>query len=163
MEKIEKKTIKKIIFIALSVLVLIGAAVAIAVVPTAIVSEQFGEIFDAAEDMAEPNMVITDMGAENNLPGAKGEMLIVGEAALHMIDQLADVSDGMEYSGKENAEGSFDIRYKITEGETTLEFYLTEEGMYYVKNGKKYVFLPEDEDTKVELKQIYNTACMFVK
>jgi hypothetical protein len=90
-------------------------------------------------------------------------MLVTEEAAIHMIENLADVADDFEYVGKENAAGSFDIRYKIYEGENAIEIYLSKDGMYYVNGDKKYVFVPDDAETRIEYKQIYNTACMFVK
>ena len=161
--EIRKKKMKKALAVGAAVLVLVAVIVAIAVVPTAIIENNFENIFERAENMTNPQIFITDMGAENNFSGAKGEMLVVGEAALFMTKQLSEVADDFEYVGKESAVGSFDIRYKIYEGENAIEIYLSKDGMYYVNGDKKYVFVPEDAETKIEYKQIYNTACMFVK
>ena len=161
--EIRNKKMKKIVVIGAAVMVLVAVIVAIAVVPTAIIENNFENIFERAENMLNPQIFITDMSAENNFSGAKGEMLVTEEAAIHMIENLADVADDFEYVGKENAAGSFDIRYKIYEGENAIEIYLSKDGMYYVNGDKKYVFVPEDAETRIEYKKIYNTACMFVK
>ena len=161
--EIRKKKMKKALAVGAAVLALAAVVVAIAVVPTAMVNSRFDKIFDTVEDMAEPEIVVTDMGAENNFSGAAGEMLVTGDAALKILNKLSNAADDFEYVGKEKAEGSFDVRFKVSENETIVEIYLTAKGMYYVKGGNKYLFEPENADAKVEYKQVYNTACAFVK
>ena len=161
--RIKKDTLKKIIIIGGAAVAAIAVAVAIIIVPGAIISSRFEKIFSVAEDMAEPTIVITNMGAENNYSDGSGEILVEGSAARFMIDELSDVADDFEYVGNEKAAGSFDLRYKISDEKTELEVYLSETGIYYVRNGKKYVFEPEDSEAKVEFTKIYNSACLFVK
>ena len=161
--EIRKKKMKKALAVGAAVLALAAVVVAIAVVPTAIIENNFENIFERAENMLNPQIFITDMSAENNYSDGSGELLVEGSAARFMIDELSDVADDFEYVGKENAAGSFDIRYKIYEGENAIEIYLSKDGMYYVNGDKKYVFVPEDAETRIEYKKIYNTACMFVK
>ena len=144
-------------------MVLVAAVASIVIVPSAIVSSKFEEMFDKMEDMPSPEIVITDMGAENNFSTAKGEMLVTGEAAVQILDRLSDAVDDCKYLGKADAEGAFDIRFKVSGNGLAYEFYLTENEIYYVKNDKKYMFTPEDEEAKVEHKQVYNLACQFVK
>ena len=163
MGKTKKNILKKILIIGGVAVVAIAVAVAIAVVPTALINSRFGNIFNKIEDMSEPSIVITDMGTESNLSGEVGEMLFTGAAADFMLDQLVDVADDFEYVGREDAAGSFDLRYRVSDENTECEFYLSETGIYYIRNGKKYVFEPEDQETNVEYKQIYNAACLFVK
>ena len=158
-----KKKIKKVIIIFAALIALAAIIVAIIVVPTAMVESKFENIFDRAEDMLNPEILVTDMGAENNFTDITGEMLVDGNAARFVIEQISDVADDFKYAGSENAAGSFDIRYKISDGYTTLEIYLYQDGIYYVKDGKKYVFVPEDSETKIEYNQVYITACAFVK
>ena len=154
---------KKIIIIATAAIVLVAAIVAIAVVPTAIIENRFEKIFDRAEDLLSPEILVTDMGAENNFSDTTGEMLVDGSAALFIIEQLSEAADDFKYVGRENAVGSFDIRYKIYEGETSLEIYLTKDGIYYINGDKKYVFVPEDSEAKVAYNHVYLTASAFVK
>lgn len=160
---IKKNTLKYIIIGSVAALALVLVIVAIIVLPEAIITSRFGKIFNVAEDMTEPSILITDLGTDNNYSGASGEILVADGTAKYMIEQLSDMTDDFIYKGRENAAGSLDLRYKITDGETEVECYLFEEGIYYVRNGKKYVFIPEDNDTKVEYKKIYNSACLFVK
>ena len=162
-KRMAKKTLKIILIIGIAAFAVIAGVVAAIVIPTAMVSTEFDKIFDTVEDMFDPSILITDMSVENNFSGSKGEMLVNGAAAVHILENLSDAADDFKYARKENAEGSFDIRFKVTENDLTFEFYLTETEIYYVKNGKKYVFVPEDAEANVEYKQIYNTACMFVK
>ena len=158
-----KKKIKKVIIIFAALIALAAVIVAIAVVPTAIIENRFENIFDIAEDMLNPKILVTDMGAENNFSDTTGEMLVDGAAALFVVEQISDVADDFKYKGRENAAGSFDIRYKIYEGEKALEIYLTKDGIYYINGDKKYVFVPEDSEAKAEYNQVYITACAFVK
>lgn len=163
MEKTSNKTLKKILVIGAALLALVAVVAAIAIVPAAIVSAEFEEMFDKIEDINAPEIVITDMGADNNFSSARGEMLVNGEAALQILDRIDEAIDDCKYVGKADSKGSFDIRFKVSGDGATYEFFLTESEIYFVKNDKKYVFTPEDEEAKAEHKQVYNLACMFVK
>ena len=159
-------TNKKYIIAGVSVgalfLIMIAAAV---LLPFAKINSDFKKIFSDAEEMKAPEMIITDMMADNVFAGVSGETMVEPTAkARELIKNLADVSRKFDYDGRNGGAGTaLDIRIKISDGDKTLVFYMNEKGMYYISGGVRYYFVPRDNAAQKTYSELYSEICDMVR
>ena len=60
-------------------------------------------------------------------------------------DRLLTFVDGAKYRGvKEAISGNWDIRVRFADGAETVDIYLCEDSFYFAREGKQFVFAPQD-------------------
>lgn len=165
-EEVKTKKVNKTYVIGgvvLGVLAIVAVALAV-ILPIVKINAEFDALFETVNGMEQPKMVITDMKAENNFSDSKGEINIDSAAsAKAMIKSLSNIAGKFEYDGRRSSIEAWDIRVKFINGDQTVTMYFAKDGMYYVKNNAKYVFVPEDDETKIAYEGYYNTLCVFLK
>ena len=159
-----KKLEKKPLIIGASVVAVVVIAVVMALLLPAIVAAS--ELEDTLNSMAkvtEPDVVITDMKADNPISGG-GEVSIGDiESARSMIERLNTLSEKFVYKGKETSIGSFDIRFMVRDGDDSWIVYVAKDRLYFEDDGARYAFVPENDDVRLEYEQFYNTLAFFVR
>lgn len=146
-----------------------GAAVLLAVVlaivlPIVSINSEFDAIIEKMGDFESPVLIVTDMSSENNFSGAAGEISIDdANSAKVMIGDLIELADDLKYDRRDRSVGAWDIRFKVVEGDESVEIYLAEDKVYFVKNDVKYIFVPKSDELLLPLKGLYNRMCAFVK
>ena len=159
-----------IAFIIMGLLVfviqLIGSIIGILLavfLPTVIAESELDGILTDLKEMNEPVMIVTDMKADNTFSDARGEVKIDDPTSTGMlINEILELSDNFKYDGKDSSD-TWDIRVKVNDGEKAVELYFAYGKMYYVKNGAKYVFVPEGAEVKEDFKVLYKTLSAFVQ
>ena len=158
---------KKTYIIAATVIaaVMIIVSVSAVVIPFARINSGFDDIFDAAEDMDSPMVILTDMLADNVLSGESVEIMLDDPVKTKaLVERLDDAADDMKYRGKSTkAHSSWDIRVMIREGSVTLTVYMAPDRMYYSSGAAKYFFVPEDGDELEGYKKLFEEVRAMIK
>lgn len=153
-----------IICISIGALVLVIIALAV-ILPMTKINSDFNKMLSVANEMKQPEMIITDMMADSVFSDVQGEVRVEPiEKAIDLIKSLCDLSKEFEYSSKSNKPGAaLDIRIKISEGEKSVTFYIKDDGMYYVSGGTSYYFVPENDAAAKKYAELYTEICDMVK
>ena len=152
-------------------LIIGGAVVAVAVIavvlalvlPGKMASSELEDILNGMAAVSGPDVVITDMKADNPLYGGGEVSIGDDESASGLIEKLSTLSKGFIYDGKERSVGSFDIRFMVRDGQDSWAIYVAKDKLYYEKGGARYIFVPGDETTRLDFAQFYNTLKYFVE
>ena len=166
MKKTKKKTVnKKPVIIGVSAGLIVVAVIAAAIViPSLKVDADFEAVFEKMKAAQAPTVIITDMGAESNFSGIAGETTVTeAKSAEMLIGKLVAISEGFEYESRDRSVGTWDIRFRVSDGRDTADIYLSEGKMYYVTGETKFIFVPADEEVASNYKTFYSTVCAFVK
>ena len=149
-----KKTAIIASVMALAVLIIVALIV---IVPIANISRDFNAIIDEMDAFESPCIVITDMSAENNFSGNAGEVSIDDEnSAKVLICDVVELAKNFKYESRDTSVGAWDIRFKVIDGDRSVDIYMANEKMYFIKNDVKYVFAPQNSEILASYKALYN-------
>jgi hypothetical protein len=143
---------RKAVIAVASATALIAIIVLAIILPILRANADFDRIFEKMRTIEEPELVITDMGAENVFGNNKGEVRVT---STDLVKQLAALSENFKYSGKDSdSMGSWDIRVRVKTADGWIEIYLDDDNMYYLSRGNYYRFVPENEEIEKEYTEI---------
>jgi len=135
--------------IALTITAIVLAAVTLSLViilPLLKINSDFDSIFEKMSAVSDPEVVITDMGAENVFGNTKGEVRVI---SADLVGELCELSEKFRYHGRDSdSMSAWDIRFRVTTDEGWVEIYLDKDNMYYVRGGNYYRFVPKNEETE---------------
>ena len=134
----------------IAVVVSVSAAVVILalviVLPLIKINSDFDKIFEKMAAVNDPEVVITDMSAENVFGDTKGEVRVVSK---DLVIQVCELAENFRYHGKDSdSMSAWDIRFRVRTEGGWVEIYLDEDNMYYVAGGNYYRFVPKNDETE---------------
>lgn len=160
----EKKENNKPVIIAALVGVVVLIAVVLAVVlPIVNIGRDFDSLVQKMNEFESPRLIITDMSSESNFSGKAGEVSMEENSAKVLIRDLTELAEDLKYDSRDTSIGAWDVRFKVIEGDDSVEIYLAEERVYFIKNDVKYIFTPKNDEAMTSYKAFYNGICVFVK
>lgn len=134
---------RTVITIAAASVALVALLLAI-VLPIVKINADFDGIFDKMSQVSDPEVMITDMGAENVFGSSQGEIRVTSP---DLVSELRRLAEDFKYKGKDSdSMGAWDIRFRVKNADGWLEVYLDEDQIYYVSGGVYYRFVPKNED-----------------
>ena len=138
----KKRTVITIAIATVAILVLILAIV----LPIVKINSDFDGIFDKMAQVSDPEIIITDMGAENVFGSSQGEIRVTSR---DLVSELCGLAEAFKYKGKDgDSMGAWDIRFRVKSADGWLEVYLDEDQIYYVSGGNYYRFVPKNEEVE---------------
>ena len=149
--------------------IVLGAVALISVLaavflPIIKINADFNKIFDTMGAMHNPQIIITDMKADNVFAPVKGEVSVDDtSSALKIIGDITAIADGFEYDGRDETVGAWDLRVKVKDGEREATFYLSDGKISYVNKGVKYIFVASDDKTLEKYRDFYSEIASLVK
>ena len=122
------------------------------VLPLIEARSDFDAIFEKMGAIGDPELIITDMSAENVYGNTVGEVRVISK---DLVTKLTSLSDDFGYHGKDSDSlGAWDIRVRARVGDGWVEIYLDDDSMYYVRGGNYYRFVPKNEETETAYKEL---------
>ena len=116
------------------------------ILPLIKINSDFDRIFEKMSAVNDPEVVITDMSAENVFGNTAGEVHVVSK---DLVRELCELSEGFRYHGKDSdSMSAWDIRFRVRADDGWIEIYLDEDNMYYVAGGNYYRFVPKNDETE---------------
>lgn len=144
--KQNKQNKNRKIAVVVSVSVAVVAIALLIVLPLIKINSDFDRIFEKMASISDPEVVITDMGAENVFGSNKGEVRVI---SADLVGELCELSEKFRYHGRDSdSMSAWDIRFRVNSNGEWLDIFLDEDNMYYVKGGNYYRFVPKNEETE---------------
>ena len=158
---------KRMIILGVSILALVALTLSVLaiVMPLVKIDSGFRDIFERADAMDAPKIILTDMLADNVLSGEATEVMLDDPVKTKaMADSFRMISEKMKYHGKNtSAHSSWDLRVMIREGDEILIFYMAPDRMYYSSAAVEYQFVPKDDESLREYEKLFGEVKELIK
>ena len=123
------------------------------ILPIVKINSDFDKMIDQMKSFNTPEISITDMGAENVFGNSKGEVKLTSP---DLVRELCELCEDFKYEDRDsNFLDSWDIRFRVKNGDGFIELFLDDDEVHYVKSGVIYYFSPKNDKTEDKYELFY--------